>query len=75
MKSAETTASPASGAAGSESAAAVVRMLAEKKGLDPGQISGMDYAAFKETQYDQLSQTLRRHMDMEQVYRILEEGI
>ena len=59
----------------SESAAAVVRMLAEKKGLDPGQISGMDYAAFKETQYDQLSQTLRRHMDMEQVYRILEEGI
>ena len=35
----------------------------------------MDYQAYKETQYDLLADTLRRHLDMEQIYRILEEGI
>lgn len=31
--------------------------------------------AYKEVQYDRLSEGLRRHLDMERIYRILEEGM
>ena len=56
-------------------AGAIVRALAEKKGVDPallGRISGEEH---KQREYDRLAQTLREHMDMEKIYRILEEGI
>jgi adenosylcobyric acid synthase len=56
-------------------ASALVQALAEKKGVDPallGRVSGEEH---KQRQYDQLAQTLRDHMDMTAVYRILEEGI
>lgn len=53
---------------------AFLRAAAEKKGLPQKEIRAMDYAAFKETQYDLLAEGLRKSMDMEQVYRILEEG-
>ena len=53
-----------------------------------GALKGLDIAAgtaaenedtdlldkYKETQYDALADTLRRHLDMERIYRILEEG-
>lgn len=58
-----------------EIAREVARSLAAKKGLDYDAEPGMDYTAYKETQYDILADTLRRHLDMEQIYRILEEGI
>ena len=56
-------------------AGAVVRALAGKKGIDPellGRVSGEEH---KQQQYDLLAATLREHMDMPAVYRILQEGI
>lgn len=46
-----------------------------QKGIDTEHITGIDYQTFKETQYDILAEQLRKHMDMERIYRILEEGI
>lgn len=52
-----------------------LQLLVRQKGLDMHAFSGMDYRAFKETQYDLLADSLRRHLDMERIYRILEEGV
>lgn len=59
----------------SEIARGVIRALAAKKGLDFDAMPQMDYQQYKETQYDLLADTLRRHLDMDKVYRILEEGL
>ena len=34
----------------------------------------MDYAAFKETQYNKLADTLREYLDMDHIYSILREA-
>ena len=39
------------------------------------QMTGIDFAAFKETQYDILAAELRKHLDMKKIYEILEQGI
>ena len=56
-------------------AEAVIRVLGEKKGIDVSQMTGIDFAAFKETQYDILAAELRKHLDMKKIYEILEQGI
>ena len=56
-------------------AQAIVQIIGEKKGLDVSQMTGMDFAAFKETQYDILAEELRKHLDMKKIYEILDEGI
>lgn len=56
-------------------AEAIVRALGEKKGLDVSEMTGVDFAAFKETQYDILAAELRKHLDMKKIYDILEQGI
>ena len=56
-------------------AEAIVCIIGEKKGLDVSGMTGMDFKAFKETQYDILAAELRKHLDMEKIYQILEEGI
>lgn len=38
-------------------------------------MEGVDFASFKETQYDILAAELRKHLDMKKIYQILEEGI
>lgn len=43
-------------------AQAIVQIIGEKKGLDVSQMTGMDFAAFKETQYDILAEELRKHL-------------
>ncbi len=56
-------------------AGAIVHALAERKGIDPallGRVSGEEH---KQQQYDLLAQTLRDHMDIPAIYKILEEGI
>lgn len=58
-----------------EVAKAVVRALGRKKGIDTEEIIGVDFKEFKETQYDILAQELRKHLDMEAIYGILEEGV
>ena len=56
-------------------AGALVRALAEKKGVDPALLGRVSDEEHKQRQYDLLAQTLRDHMDMDRIYRILEEGI
>ena len=54
---------------------AIVQIIGEKKGLDVSGMTGMDFQAFKETQYDILAAELRKHLDMKKIYEILEEGV
>lgn len=58
-----------------EVAKAVVRSLGRKKGLDTSEITGVDFKEFKENQYDLLAQGLRENLDMDKIYKILNEGI
>ena len=39
------------------------------------EMEGVDFAAFKETQYDILASELRKHLDMNKIYEILEQGV
>lgn len=50
---------------------AVVRALAEAKGITEEMTLSMDFAAFKEQQYDILADGLRRHLDMKKIYEIM----
>ncbi len=51
--------------------AGIVRALAKKKGITEEMGMSVDFAAFKETQYDLLADGLRTHMDMDAIYRIM----
>lgn len=55
----------------------VVSALMEAKGLLAlkTKAGGFDYCAYREQQYDRLAEELRRNLDMEKIYRILEEGL
>ena len=52
----------------------IIRAIGEAKGLDMTQIAGVDFAKFKESQYDILADALREHMDISRIYEIMEEG-
>ena len=58
-----------------EVALGLVKAVGDKKGIDVSEMAGVDFAAFKETQYDILARELRKHLDMEKIYQILERGI
>ncbi len=58
-----------------EAAEGIIRVIGEKKGIDVSQMEGIDFAAFKESQYDILAEELRKHLDMKKIYEILEKGI
>ena len=49
----------------------IVMALGKKKGLDLSKVSTFDMNAFKETQYDILAAELRKHLNMDQIYKIL----
>ena len=53
----------------------LIRILGERKGIDVSSMTGVDFAAFKETQYNILAAELRKHLDMKKIYSILEEGV
>ena len=59
---------------GGELAQKLVSLLFARKGLDPQQVEQMDYKVYKEQQYDILADAIRRSLDMDRVYQILEEG-
>jgi len=50
-------------------------VLCERKGIDPSELAVFDYDAYKQQQYDLLADGVRRNLDMDMIYRILEEGI
>ena len=56
-------------------AKAVIRGIGKQKGIDTENITGVDFQAFKETQYDILAAELRKHLDMEKIYEILNAGL
>lgn len=55
-------------------AAAIVGALAEKKGARIAGDKLEDYRIYKEKQYDKLADTLRRYLNMEEIYGILREA-
>ncbi|MDD5953000.1 MAG: cobyric acid synthase [Oscillospiraceae bacterium] len=57
-----------------ETAGAILRSLAEAKGLPEGETPLMDYRALKEEQYNKLADGVRQAMNMEAVYGILREA-
>ena len=58
-----------------EVAKRIVEAIGAEKGLDVSQMTGVDFASFKETQYDKLAKGLREHLDMKKIYEILNQGI
>lgn len=53
----------------------IVKSLGKAKGIDVSSITTMDYHAYKETQYDLLASSLREHMDLKAIYKIIHESI
>lgn len=53
-----------------EVATGIISSLSKKKGILPGSAERMDFRQFKETQYELLAAGLRKHIDMEEIYRI-----
>ena len=55
----------------------LVDLLLDEKGVEWNgeQSCTEDARTFKERQYDQLADMLRRSLDMEAIYRILEQGL
>ena len=58
-----------------EFAQSLVEALMQAKGLDASDVHAVDMREYKEQQYDKLAQVIRDNMDMELVYRILDEGV
>ena len=56
-------------------AEAIARALYEARGLEFSEENTFDIHAYKESQYDKLAETVRKALDMDLIYRILEEGI
>ena len=54
---------------------ALIDMLLARKGMPGARINAQDRAARREQQLDVLADTLRTSLNMDLVYRILEEGI
>jgi adenosylcobyric acid synthase len=53
----------------------IVDSLCEKRGIDPESIRVFDINEYKENQYNLLADAVRNNLDMESIYRILEEGL
>lgn len=52
-------------------ARALVKALAEKKGLAFDGLEHMDYKAYREQQYDKLAKALRESLDMKRIYKMM----
>lgn len=53
----------------------IISALYRSKGLDESVVASLDVVKYKELQYDKLAEQMRANMDMDAIYRILEEGI
>lgn len=54
---------------------AIIKILLQKKGLSWENLKIMNYKEHKESQYNLLADIMRESLDMELIYKILEEGI
>ena len=57
-----------------DTAEKIVRAIGEKKGINLSDAPATDYRQLKEDQYDLLADELRKHLDMENIYEILDKG-
>ena len=57
-----------------EIAEAVINTLADKKGVAAGDETLLDYASFKEKEYDKMADILRKHLDMDKIYGMFKEA-
>lgn len=48
--------------------------LLREKGYDPSELKVKDWKTYKEEQYDKLADIIRESLDMDAVYRMIEEG-
>ncbi|MCD8052691.1 MAG: cobyric acid synthase [Lachnospiraceae bacterium] len=53
---------------------ALLGSLASRKGMKVEELGMMDYEAYKQQQYDILADELRKHLDMEKIYEIVNAG-
>ncbi len=53
-------------------AEALIRHLAERKGLDPGKIEVIPHETYVQQQYDKLAEGVRAALDMEKIYEIMD---
>lgn len=53
----------------------IARALYKERGLEFSEENTFDIHAYKESQYDKLAETVREALDMELIYKILEEGV
>lgn len=53
----------------------VVSALLKEKGLDFSSVRAFDINEFKQSQYDILADSLRKSLDMDLIYKILNEGV
>ena len=58
-----------------EATQALLGALLARKGLDAGAVHAVDMDAYRQRQYDLLADGIRANMDMDLVYRIIEEGL
>ena len=56
-------------------AEAILGALCRKKGLDPARLGSFDPKAYKEAQYDKLADAVRSGLDMDLVYRVLNQEV
>lgn len=54
---------------------ALINLLYSRKGITPLENYGLSFAEYKEKQYDKMAEVLRKHLDMEYIYEILNEGM
>ena len=54
-------------------AEALIRHLAERKGLDPGKIEVIPHEVYVQQQYDLLAAGVREALDIEKIYEIMEQ--
>lgn len=52
----------------------LMKLLLKRKGLSETDSNPLDFKAFKETQYNLLADTLRESLDMDMIYRIMDEN-
>lgn len=57
-----------------EIANTIVKSLADQKGVTLEEVSHEDYHSYKERQYDILADTLRKHLDMDAIYGMLQDA-
>lgn len=56
-------------------ASTIVSALCTKKGIATDKIETFDIHEYKESQFDKLAEIVRSTLDMDKIYRILEEGL